>query len=347
MSDPVTNVEIEDVLSSIRRLISEDGRGEKKPETAEQATWKEPKPEDRLVLTPALRVADAPVKDAYVEDAGDETAEDPTAADLVAEDDSPEDDSPEDHGSDEHISEDAVFETEADDSSASGDTQIEVSGPDEDHRAEEASESDTLILESEPEPVEAEAEDTPEDLQAASDDEEAASDALTCEMPDRQGDSTDAGPEPEAQAAEPEGQSDTLENRVAELEAIIDAGSEQFEPDLGDAEPYADSSSDPMAWQDADPVSGADADHEDPVVSTFRPDIEDHIVDDAMAGLDSEDTLLFAGEDAVIDEDMLRDLVSEIVRQELQGALGERITRNVRKLVRREIQRALASQEFD
>ena len=40
-------------------------------------------------------------------------------------------------------------------------------------------------------------------------------------------------------------------------------------------------------------------------------------------------------------------MVAEIVRQELQGTLGERITRNVRKLVRREIHRALTSQDFD
>ena len=51
--------------------------------------------------------------------------------------------------------------------------------------------------------------------------------------------------------------------------------------------------------------------------------------------------------EAVLDEEMLRDLVGEIVRQELQGPLGERITRNVRKLVRREINRALASRQID
>ena len=49
----------------------------------------------------------------------------------------------------------------------------------------------------------------------------------------------------------------------------------------------------------------------------------------------------------MLDEAALRDMVAEIVRQELQGALGERITRNVRKLVRREIHRALATQELD
>lgn len=54
-----------------------------------------------------------------------------------------------------------------------------------------------------------------------------------------------------------------------------------------------------------------------------------------------------AGEEAVMDEETLRQLVSDIVREELQGALGERITRNVRKLVRREINRALASRDFD
>jgi hypothetical protein len=47
-----------------------------------------------------------------------------------------------------------------------------------------------------------------------------------------------------------------------------------------------------------------------------------------------------------VDEAMLRDLVIQIVREELQGALGERMTRNVRKLVRREIHRVLSSEEF-
>jgi len=58
-------------------------------------------------------------------------------------------------------------------------------------------------------------------------------------------------------------------------------------------------------------------------------------------------TSVFATDADVLDEAALRDLVSEIVRQELQGALGERITRNVRKLVRREIHRALAANELE
>ncbi|MFN7002404.1 MAG: hypothetical protein ACK4NW_03100 [Roseinatronobacter sp.] len=43
----------------------------------------------------------------------------------------------------------------------------------------------------------------------------------------------------------------------------------------------------------------------------------------------------------VIDEGMLYQLVAHIVRQELQGELGEKITRNIRKLVRQEVAREL------
>lgn len=41
------------------------------------------------------------------------------------------------------------------------------------------------------------------------------------------------------------------------------------------------------------------------------------------------------------DEVALRALVSEMIRDELQGELGARITRNVRKLIKREIEQAL------
>ncbi|MCO6383000.1 hypothetical protein [Oceanicola sp. 502str15] len=43
----------------------------------------------------------------------------------------------------------------------------------------------------------------------------------------------------------------------------------------------------------------------------------------------------------LLDEARLADLVAEVVRDELRGRMGERITQNVRKLVRREIARAL------
>ena len=49
----------------------------------------------------------------------------------------------------------------------------------------------------------------------------------------------------------------------------------------------------------------------------------------------------------VMDEAELQSLVRDLVRHELQGALGERITRNVRKLVRAEVNRALAARALD
>lgn len=64
-----------------------------------------------------------------------------------------------------------------------------------------------------------------------------------------------------------------------------------------------------------------------------------------VAATESGDALPAAVE--LFDEEMLRDLVSEMIRQELQGALGERITRNVRKMVRREIHRMVTSEHFD
>ncbi len=44
--------------------------------------------------------------------------------------------------------------------------------------------------------------------------------------------------------------------------------------------------------------------------------------------------------------DEMRDLVARLIREELQGELGERITRNVRKLVRREVKRALDARDL-
>ena len=48
----------------------------------------------------------------------------------------------------------------------------------------------------------------------------------------------------------------------------------------------------------------------------------------------------------IIDEAALQDLIRMTIRAELQGPLGERITRNMRKLVRSELQRMLAARDL-
>jgi hypothetical protein len=50
---------------------------------------------------------------------------------------------------------------------------------------------------------------------------------------------------------------------------------------------------------------------------------------------------------AVLDEAALQEIVRQTLRSELQGELGERITRSVRKLVRAEINRALIARDLD
>jgi hypothetical protein len=69
----------------------------------------------------------------------------------------------------------------------------------------------------------------------------------------------------------------------------------------------------------------------------------------ARGGSEPADAASVAPGDAApaIDDAQLRALIATLLREELQGPLGERITRNIRKLVRREIERALAVRDFD
>ncbi|KAA2311459.1 hypothetical protein DL237_05130 [Pseudooceanicola sediminis] len=108
---------------------------------------------------------------------------------------------------------------------------------------------------------------------------------------------------------------------------------------------------------DADVLWDTEEAGEDPVAASHRMGEEDEGSAYADAAVDRRapiseqpagDLAVQDNDDdgALFDEYMLRDLVSEILRQELQGPLGERITRNVRKLVRAEIQRALNARDL-
>ena len=61
----------------------------------------------------------------------------------------------------------------------------------------------------------------------------------------------------------------------------------------------------------------------------------------------AKEEVLEGNDDIFVDEDLLRRVVSDIVREELQGKLGERITRNLRRMVRREIEQTLSLKDFD
>lgn len=64
-------------------------------------------------------------------------------------------------------------------------------------------------------------------------------------------------------------------------------------------------------------------------------------------GKDDSVNLADLNETSQIDEDIIRDIVTQVVREELSGVVGERITRNIRKLVRREIHRAMVARDFE
>jgi hypothetical protein len=214
---------------------------------------------------------------------------------------------------------------------------------------------------------------------------EAAEDELRGSQEAR-ADMPEASAEEEADINAAEEPDDNLQDRIAELEAAVAARQDQWEPDgEGDGD-YAATPVEAMTWEDDDhdqeePVARdwqnaddaelieaeveVEAEEDEPrktvadtvedMASLHAEDVasaEDLSTDDSWgdpdeADLDDAGLDLLATEDSILDEDALREMVAEIVRQELQGSLGERITRNVRKLVRREIHRALAAQELD
>lgn len=141
--------------------------------------------------------------------------------------------------------------------------------------------------------------------------------------------------------------------RVARLEAAVTVQKEEFEPDGSESEPMIDWAAhdlDVPMFHSRERVA-REQDAATPGTALPRMDMDatgagDLIPDIDMAG--DEPTLdeIF-GTAGMPSEDLLRDLVAEVLRDELAGALGERITRNVRKLVRREIHRILDSREAE
>ncbi len=334
MSDPVTNVEIEDVLSSIRRLVSEDSR----PAPAEQNPVS-----DRLVLTPALRVADtAPDDVETAPEAPQQTApltlEQPSVD--AAEVDDTQHAAPADSDGDTTPSlEDRIAELET--VVASSDDQWEPDGDVGDAYAGETGEAlpweDHFEEESDAEDFEPafeieEAQDDPEtdhgeEFHEENNHDEHPQDADPDAAAEGQEDA-----EQDLHSEEPAAMEEPADDHPAEM-VDMDEGNNAL--DLSEAAAMPETATDepaPETDSRAAEAQATEAPQEAPMAADVPTD---------------GDLDLFAADEAILDEETLRELVADIVRQELQGALGERITRNVRKLVRREIHRALASHELD
>ncbi|WP_371171369.1 hypothetical protein [Aliiroseovarius sp. 2305UL8-7] len=273
MSDPVSNAEIEDVLSSIRRLISESNTPSG-PDASAKA--------DKLVLTPAFRVHDdeaapkvppkasASTPVSRVEDAA-------PAADISV---VPDDTTP-------------VF-------SHRGYSKAPV---------EDAEE---LPLKTDDARPTTGARTGPIDVA-----EEKISDRFDSWEPD-EGEETTA--------------SDVLKFHAARLNADRPDGSE---PIVGEA--------DIQAWPSDKPVPDA------PYVDVQNEDSADEAIvltptdqtQPTLRNLPSKSVEIVGEDTDIIDEEVVQAMVARLVREELQGEVGEKITQSIRRFVRREIERAI------
>lgn len=128
-----------------------------------------------------------------------------------------------------------------------------------------------------------------------------------------------------------------LEATIAELEAAVTAQPDDWEPDEGEA-------FDEAAWA----VSAFQQHQLAGMAEQVAEEIVENIALEAE-GAAEQIVLPQVPSDALaqVDPAVLRQMVVAILREELAGDMGERITRNVRKLVRREINRVLVSRDLD
>lgn len=317
MNDPVTNVAIEDVLSSIRRLVSEDARvrplaARDDDSLADGASAPEPAADmpGKLVLTPALRVADTDT----------DTNPEP-AAELVPEfQHAPVADAMAEHQDGAAQLQEEEQHAASDDVAKPSDTPIikDITG---DATPEGAADEDGIALA-----------DIASDATLAS-----ISEALAWED------------------HHPDASADLSDQAARDAAPAVDAA-EDFASGATTADPAAPQHGDTARTGNTEPASAivfattrdSSTVDQDPEMAFKAADATSDTDSFDISGSDQDGPdSLFAEDDTILDEEMLRELVTDIVRQELQGALGERITRNVRKLVRREIHRALASHDLE
>ncbi len=137
-----------------------------------------------------------------------------------------------------------------------------------------------------------------------------------------------------------------LEATIAELEAAVTSQFDEWEPDEGEsfakAAWAASAFQKPQVESQETPEASSEMTKAAQLRDVLQPQLEGR-QDTAVAEPVDDKKALTASVMDGLDDAALRSLVIEIVHDELGGELGERITRNVRKLVRREINRVLTS----
>lgn len=424
MSDPMTNLEIQDVLSSIRRLVSEDSRHKPqsdKERAGERAGEGDDKgaaavSDSKLVLTDALRVPEAEADEAALP-TGEDTLRQSVAGDGVFDDAEPlpeadvalpdgnallrdwETDSATE-AADAQSLEDTIAELEAAVAGIGGEFEPDGSevakGTKPDAALEDAFEDGFAVdeateeesadlaqpvtsgdLRSRPAPAAPELvaagddatevakadDDTPDEPVAASDDgpdelvaaDRPAGDEVAARAKSEDVTEETAGLAAHGEAGLPdESEDDGSDEPAGPVPAFVHGGGLRSAQPVAEtvaqtAAPVTNGTARRLTLTAADAVPGGPARWERDDAAEAEPLIHGGPDADQDEDGDGDDAvgLFSAGDEAVIDMDMLRDLVAEMIREELQGPLGERITRNVRMLVRREINRALESRHLD
>jgi hypothetical protein len=281
MTERLSSVEIEDVLSSIRRLVTQDLRP------------KPPVMDEKLLLTPALRVvsaADAPEPAPDLTDTVDEASDDRPDAPF-----------------------EAPFSDDTDAASGADALSADMAIPTFIHRRSvpfDLADAVTSI-----------GAEVPADGYEPETGEIGPADATP--VPDWP-DSSWVAPDviSDVDDAEIVALSDTAPGWVQEVDADLPETDFAGDPDEA---PFVEAHDDDGGFDPHGDLAEAEA-------RASLADAEDSIADPGLTD---------------IDEGMLREIVRDIIREELHGALGERITRNVRKLVRAEINRAIAARDLE
>lgn len=352
MSDPVTNVEIEDVLASIRRLVSDEHGDESRRDATVEAKA------DKLVLTPALRVAtteDAPQRSPEEAPLRSSFGRKPVAEATPVE---PFADIPSQQHAEAEPTPLPTMQLGAE--YAVSDT------PETQDNLPEAAEAADV---DQPTDSDARLADRIADLELAvsvsddqwepdGNDEDAFGAApVSMEWMDHTPQESVGGAEAEeapfwegVEPLETSAEITALHHDVVEADEVEEVVDEA-EEELDAADVAADEGFEVAEHVDVDvaldePAVAVETPVEESfdAVDPYATQAYDNVEEDASAAL--EDLAGLGLQDGILDEEMLRELVADIVRQELQGSLGERITRNVRKLVRREIQRALTARDL-
>ncbi|SMR82612.1 hypothetical protein SAMN04488030_2971 [Aliiroseovarius halocynthiae] len=334
MSDPVSNAEIEDVLSSIRRLISAG-----KPDSKETF---EPVDEDgnKLLLTSAFRVFEGDLAEPANTDAEGKPSQPVGARDIPVEkldlaeldtveanadvEDSalPDDDAPVVDVSLDPLTFEEGHHSDADMPIALSDSQADV---EDNWEADAMGESAQVAFLHNRRSMSDSIEDADDDLsmvagEAAEDESTVAEDELS------DGDVQTT--------AEIQQTISAVEGEMAESDLDEVDKNEVCEPSTEHAEGDVDASEE---------AAEKLAENEDEAPSQESDDIDGVVapVGKAPAAEIFDDDFEF------IDEGHLQELVARIVREELKGEIGEKITQAVRRMVRREVTRALSLEKFD